>query len=165
MAFAIRTFAHATGGIADSQPPARDEGGDMTRLLHDPGPARARSYLFVTASEPLAAAQAVWSARTPIDLCVSAPSAAARDAAAFACAGRPVRMLEEPLLVARRPDEDDIALISRHADALRALYALDTWSALVVWDDIAAGGQTALVFDDAWLLHTAELIERHLPLP
>jgi hypothetical protein len=74
-------------------------------------------------------------------------------------------MIEESLLAARRDDEDDIAVVSRHADALRALYALDTRSALVVWDDIAASGETALLLDDAWLLHTAELIERHLPMP
>ncbi|MFL5953800.1 MAG: hypothetical protein ACJ76I_06805 [Gaiellaceae bacterium] len=134
----------------------------MTRLLQDLRPARVRSYLFVTGCEPLAAAQAAWSARAPIDLCVSGPSAAARDAAAFACAGRRVKIVEEPLLAARRPGEDDTALISRHAEALRALYALETWSALVVWDEIAASGQTPLVFDDAWLLHTAELIDRHL---
>jgi hypothetical protein len=125
---------------------------------------RTRTYLFVSAAEPLAAAQAAWSAPTPIDLCVSGPSAEARDAAAFASAGRSVRMVEEPLLGARRADEDDIAVIRRHADALRALHALDTRSALVVWDDVAASGQSALVLDGAWLLHTAELIERHLPL-
>jgi hypothetical protein len=134
----------------------------MARLQQDLRPARVRSYLFVTGSEPLAAAQAIWSARAPIDLCVSGPSAAARETAAFACAGRRVKIVEEPLLAARRLDEDDITLISRHAEALRALHALDTWSALVVWDDIAGSGQTPLVFDDAWLLHTAELIERHL---
>jgi hypothetical protein len=33
-----------------------------------------------------------------------------------------------------------------------------------VWDDIAAKGHTALILDDTWLLHTAELIERQLPL-
>jgi hypothetical protein len=137
----------------------------VTLLQQDRRPARARSYLFVTASEPLAAAQAAWSAPTPIDLCVSGPSAAARDAAAFACAGRPVRIIEEPLLAARRADEDDIAVAGRHAAALRALHALDTRCALVVWDDIAASGHTALVVDDAWLLQTAELIERHLPTP
>jgi hypothetical protein len=124
-----------------------------------------RSYLFVTATEPLAAAEAVWSAPAEIDLCVSGPSRAARQAAAFACAGKPVRMMEEPLLAARRPGEDDIDLVSRQADALRALYALDTRCALVVWDEIAGDDGTTLLFDDDWLLHTAELIERHLPLP
>jgi hypothetical protein len=75
-----------------------------------------------------------------------------------------VRIVEEALLAARRPDEDDIAIVGRHASALRALHALDTCSALVVWDDIAVSGHTALVLDDAWLLHTAELIERQLRL-
>jgi hypothetical protein len=124
-----------------------------------------RSYLFVTATEPLAAAEAVWSAPAEIDLCVSGPSPAAREAAAFACAGKPVRMMEEPLLAGRRPGEDDIDLVSRQADALRALYALDTRCALVVWVEIAGNDGTTLLFDDAWLLQTAELIERHLPLP
>jgi hypothetical protein len=150
-------------GFAAGPPAAKLTG--VRFVPQDLRPERARSFLFVTASEPLAAAQAAWSAPTPIDLCVSAPSAAGRDAAAFACAGRPVRMVEESLLAARRDDEDDIAVVSRHADALRALYALDTRSALVVWDDIAASGETALLLDDAWLLHTAELIERHLPMP
>lgn len=127
-------------------------------------PARRRAYVFVTAFEPLAAAQAVWSSATPIDLCVCGPSTSARHAAAFACAGQAVRIVEEVLLAARRPDEDDIAIVGRHARALRALHALETSSALVVWDDIAVSGHTVLVLDDAWLLRTAELIERQLPL-
>jgi len=118
----------------------------------------------VNALEPLAAAQAAWSAETPIDLCVCAPSTAARDAAAFACAARAVRIVDEVLLAARRPDEDDIAVLGRHTRALRALHALDTVSALVVCDDVSVSGHTALVRDDAWLLHTAELIERQLRL-
>jgi hypothetical protein len=120
--------------------------------------------MFVTALEPLAAAQAAWSAETPIDLCVCGPSTSARDAAAFACAGRAVRIVEEALLAARGPDEDDLALVGRHAHALRALHALETSSALVVWDDIAVSGHTVLILDDAWLLHTAELIDRQLRL-
>jgi hypothetical protein len=74
-------------------------------------------------------------------------------------------MVEEPLLATRRPGETDLDLAGRHADALRALYALDTRCALVVWDQIAPRLRTPLLFDEAWLLDTAELIERHLPLP
>lgn len=106
-----------------------------------------RTYLFVSAPEPLAAAEAAWSAPTPIDLCVTG------------------RVVEEPLLATRRPHKTDIDVAGRHADALRALYALDTRSALVVWDQIAPRAQSPLLFDETWLLHTAELIERHLPLP
>jgi hypothetical protein len=124
-----------------------------------------RTYLFVSALEPLAAADARWSAPTPVDLCVAGPSRAARDTAAFACAGYPVRMIEEPLLAAPRPDKGHVEVANRHAYALRALYALDTRSALVVWDDTAPRAGSLLILDEAWLLHTAELIERHLPLP
>jgi hypothetical protein len=69
-----------------------------------------RTYLFVSASEPLAAADAAWSARTPVDLCVAGPSRAAHDTATFACGGYPIRMIEEPLLASRRPDEGHLPL-------------------------------------------------------
>ena len=71
----------------------------------------------------------------------------------------------EPLLGARRPDESDIDLAARQADALRALYALDTRAALVIWDDNGHASETPILVDEQWLLRTAELIERHLPLP
>ena len=131
----------------------------LERTLH------ARTYLFVSAIEPLAAADAAWSSPTPIDLCVAGPSGAARNTAVFACAGRPVPIVEEPLLGARRPGESDIELAGRYADALRALYALDTHAALVVWDDLARTAGSPLLLDEGWLLHTAEQIERHLPPP
>ena len=124
-----------------------------------------RTYLFVSSAEPLAAAEAVWSAPAPIDLCVMGPSEASREAARFACAGRPVRMDEEPLLAVRRPDESDIDVAARQADALRALYALDTRSALVIWDDGAPIAESPRLVDEQWLLYMAELIERGLPLP
>jgi hypothetical protein len=124
-----------------------------------------RTYLFVSSAEPLAAAEAAWSAPTPIDLCIMGPSDEARDAARFACAGRPVRMDAEPLLGARRPDESDLDLAARQADAFRALYALDTRAALVIWDDNEHASETPLLVDEQWLLRRAELIERELPLP
>jgi hypothetical protein len=122
-------------------------------------------YLFVSAMEPLVASEAVWSAAPPIDLCVAGPSDAARDAGLFACAGRPVRYVEEPLLAARRPDDDNVDFVARRADALRALYALDTRSALVVCDELPPNVRFPLLLDEAALLHAAEAIERHLPLP
>jgi hypothetical protein len=127
--------------------------------------ASVRMFLFVSAEEPLVAAQAVWAAPTAVDLCVSAPSAAARDAVAFACAGRAVRMIEEPLLGAPRPDEDAVEIASRTADALRALYALVTRSALVVWDMLDDGHPCPMLLGENELLHEAEQIERDLPFP
>jgi hypothetical protein len=130
-----------------------------------------RSFVFVSATEPLAAAQAAWSSPQPIDLCVTAPSETAREAGVFACAGRPVRIVEEPLLSARWPGEDELGQTARRADALRAVYALDTRCALVVWDTLSVwtallpGGADPVVLEENWLLHTAEQIERHLPFP
>ena len=165
-------FAHRLGSLADSSEAAQGEASAVQRLaaaalsaFQTEEHGLSRTYLFVSASEPLAAAEAVGSAPTPIDLCVTGPSAAARETAALACAGHPVRVIEESLLAARRPQESNHDVASRHADALRALYALDTQSALVVWDQIAPHPGSPLLFDEAWLLRTAELIERHLPLP
>ena len=127
--------------------------------------------MFVSATEPLAAAQAAWSSPRPIDLCVSAPSQTAHETAAFACAGWRVRTVEEPLLSARWPGEDGFDRIARRADALRAVYALDTRCALVVWDTLdgwatlSPRGTNPVVLDESWLLVTAKLIERHLPFP
>jgi hypothetical protein len=112
----------------------------------------------------LVAAEAVWSTTTPIDLCVSDASIEARATGAFACAGRPVRVVDEPLL-APRPGEGTIDSALRWADALRALYALDATSALVVCHELFDGQPLPALLDDSWLLHTAEQIERHLPVP
>jgi hypothetical protein len=127
-----------------------------------------RTFVFVSGTEPLAAAQAAWSSPRPIDLCVAAPSSTAHETAVFACAGRPIRIVEEPLLSARWPGEDEVDQTARRADALRAVYALDTRCALVVWDTLAAlspGGGDPVMVEETWLLHTAEQIERHLPFP
>jgi hypothetical protein len=123
-----------------------------------------RRFVFVSAHEPLVAAQAVWSSPVPIDLAVAGPSLAARQTAAFAVAGRPVRMVSEPLLAARRPGESEIAARAREADALLALYALDTHAALVVWDELDPEPDSLLV-DEWWLLDRAERISLALPLP
>jgi hypothetical protein len=112
----------------------------------------------------LVAAEAVWSTPTPIDLCVSDASIEARDTGAFACSGRPVRVLEEPLL-APRPGEGTVDSAARWADALLALYALDTRCALVVCHGLLDGRPLPALLDESWLLHTAEQIELHLPVP
>ena len=125
--------------------------------------------MFVSAMEPLGAAQAAWSSPHPIDLCVTAPSETARETGAFACAGKPVRVVQEPLLSARWPGEDEVGQAARRADALRAVYALDTRCALVVWDTLSAwtallpGDAEPIVLEETWLLRTAEQIERDLP--
>jgi hypothetical protein len=146
-------------GSTDSHREALDEAGNMQNG-HAPG----RTFVFVSALEPLAAAQAVWSSPVPIDLAVAGPSEAARQTARFAVAGRPVRMVSEPLLAARRPSESDIAMAARKADALLALYALDTHVALVVWDELEHQPEP-LIVDEWWLLDRAERISLALPLP
>jgi hypothetical protein len=123
-----------------------------------------RSFLFVSADEPLVAAEAVWSAPMPIDLCISDASTEARDTGAFACAGHPVRVVDEPLL-APRFDDGTVYAAVRWADALRSLYALDTRSALVVCHGLLDGRPLPALVDESWLLHAAEHIERHLPVP
>jgi hypothetical protein len=112
----------------------------------------------------LVAAEAVWSTPAPIDLCVSDASTEARDTGAFACAGHSVRVVEEPLLAARS-DECRVDSAARWADALRSLYALDTSSALVVCRGLLDGRPLPALLDESWLLHMAEQIELHLPIP
>jgi hypothetical protein len=112
----------------------------------------------------LVAAEAVWSTPTPIDLCVSDASIEARDTGAFACAGRPVRVVEEALL-APRPGEGTVDSAVRWADALLSLYALDTRCALVVCHELYDGQPLPALLDESWLLHTAEQIEQHLLAP
>jgi hypothetical protein len=124
-----------------------------------------RTFVFVSADEPLAAAQAVWSAHTPVDLCVAGPSQAARDTAAFAVAGRPVDIISEALLAAAPPNEDAADRAAREADALLALYALDTRCALVVWDELDREQPRPVVVDEQWLVDTAERINRSLRIP
>jgi len=119
-----------------------------------------RTFVFVSALEPLAAAQAIWSAPTPVDLCVAAPSRTARETAAFAVAGRPVATVLEPLLAAPREGQTGAARAARAADALLALYALDTRTALVVWDDPETERWLPPVADEWWLLDRAERIGR-----
>lgn len=127
--------------------------------------APARTFLFVPANEPLAAAQAVWSAPTPIDLCVSGPSRAALDAAAFAVAGKGVPVVCEPLLGRPPYAESSREAAVREANALLALYALDTHSALVVWDALRFARPPAMTIDESWLLETAEWLDLSEPLP
>jgi broad specificity phosphatase PhoE len=124
-----------------------------------------RSYLFVSAGEPAAAAEAVaeWTDGPP-DVCVTSPSARARETAAFASAGHYVDTITEPLLAGRGPAESGADVAARYAEALRNLYALKTRAALVVFDDPLAEGKPFVLDGDA-LVERAESLERRLPSP
>jgi hypothetical protein len=124
-----------------------------------------RRYLFVSADEPVGAAAAVWEwSAGPPDLCVTSPSAAARETAAFACAGHAVRIVEEPLLAGR--DGDSAAdFEDRFAEALRVLLAFDTRTALVVCDDLPPSWAAPLAAGEAEVERRATQIEHSLPRP
>jgi hypothetical protein len=124
-----------------------------------------RSFLFVSADDPLAAARAVvaW-ADGPPDLCVSSPSRAARETAAVVCPAA-AEFLDEPLLAGRAPGESAADFAARTAEALRTLNAFETRSALVIWDSLFTQGGMPAVFDGDELLRLAESIELEIPPP
>jgi hypothetical protein len=124
-----------------------------------------RTYLFVSAQEPLTAATAVWAAPAPPDLCVTSPSAQARSTAAFAAAGHFLRTIDEPLLAGPAAGESAADVWARYAEALRVLHALASRHTLVVVDDMRLNGGGAHELDDEALLREAERIERELPTP
>ena len=121
-----------------------------------------RIYLLVAADRPLEAAALVSRAPVAPDLCVRSPSVQAQATAAGAFAGRYVPTIEEPLLAGRREDEDPGDFIWRCADALRALYALDTRCALAVFDEFP-GAPATLQLGDGPLLRLADRLERSAP--
>jgi hypothetical protein len=125
----------------------------------------ARSYLLVPSDRPLEATAAMTRAPAPPDLCVKSPSDEARVTADLAFAGRYVRTIDEPLLAGRAETESVADFAWRCADALRALYALDTHSAFVVFDELPGIAETALLLDESSLLWIAERIERAVPPP
>jgi hypothetical protein len=128
-------------------------------------PAAARNYLIVSADQPLVAAAAFQRAPTTPDLCVKSPSPAAKLTADLAFDGRYVRTIDEPLLAGRRPGESAGDFESRYADALRALYALETQLALVIFDALPRGSDNGLLLDESSLLQLAERIERAVRPP
>ena len=91
-------------------------------------------------------------APTPPDLCVTSPSHRARATAAFACAGRVVRTIEEPLLARPRDGESATEISTRFARALRVLHALDARYILVVLDEVGLRGSSGFELDDEALL-------------
>ena len=125
-----------------------------------------RNYLFVSAREPLAAAEAVWYwLDAPPDLCVTSPSKEAHDTAAFACAGHDVSVIEEPMLARRSPVETEDGFADRFSKALRMVSEFDTRAALVVCAEFPAHWRTPFVVDGEGLARLATLLERALPLP
>jgi hypothetical protein len=125
-----------------------------------------RSYLFVSAREPLAAAVALWSwADGPPDLCITSPSPEAQDTAAFAAAGLFVTTFDEPLLARRRPGESWGDFRDRFAEGLRIVSAYDSCAALVVCDEVPDGWPMPFVLDDENILERAELLEGEVPPP
>jgi len=125
-----------------------------------------RSYLFVAAREPLAAAAAVWSwPEGPPDLCITSPSPEAQDTAAFASAGHFATILHEPALARRRPMESWDDFKARFAEALLIVSAYDTRAALVVCDQLPDDWPTPFILDGESILRRADLLEGEIPLP
>ena len=124
-----------------------------------------RSYLVVSAREPLAAAVAVrsWSDGPP-DLCVTSPSPEAQDTAAFATDGHPTANFDEPLLARRRPAEDWNDFRARFAEGLRVVSAYDTRAALVVCDQVPDRWTTPLHLNGDSILELAGSLEGEVPL-
>jgi hypothetical protein len=124
-----------------------------------------RSYLFVSARDPLAAASALWSwGAGPPDLCVTSPSDEAHDTGAFAFAGHSIPMIDEPGLARRQPGENWSDFDARFAEALLIVTAYDTRAALVVCDQFPQDWETPYYVDGDGLLGRAGLLERQLPL-
>jgi hypothetical protein len=125
-----------------------------------------RSYLFVSAREPLAAAVALWSwADGPPDLCITSPSPEAQDTAAFAADGHFVTIFDEPLLARRRPGESWDDFKGRFAEGLRIVATYDTRAALVVCDELPDGWGTPFVLDGDGIITRASVLEDEVPLP
>jgi hypothetical protein len=125
-----------------------------------------RSYLFVSAREPLAAAVALWSwADGPPDLSIASPSSEAQDTAAFAAAGHFVTSFDEPLLARRRPGESWDNFRDRFAEGIRIVATYDTRAALVVCDEFPDGWSTPFVVDGDGIVERAFVLESDVPLP
>ena len=125
-----------------------------------------RSYLFVWAREPLAAAVALWSwAEGPPDICITSPSPEAQDTAVFAAAGHFVTIFDEPLLERRQLGESWDNFRDRFAEGLRIVATYDTHAALVVCDELPDGWATPFVLDGDGILARAAALENEVPLP
>jgi len=124
-----------------------------------------RTFLFVPSDSPRDALAAKLRAPRAPDLCVRSPSDEARRAAETAFAGAYVRTIVEPLLARRRRDETDGDFRWRCADALRTLYAFETRTALVVYDELPGSSTRVLELEEHDLLRIADEIEQAPPSP
>jgi hypothetical protein len=117
-------------------------------------------YLLVSSGRALEAKKTLLEAPMPPDLVVRSPSPEAQLTARIASAGRHVRTIEEPLLARRRAGESLGDFTKRCADALYALYALDTGMALVIVDELPRTRKATLLLDEQSLLHIAESLDQ-----
>jgi len=118
-----------------------------------------RKYLLVSTGQPSEARRALLGAPSPPDLCVRSPSREARVTADVVFAGRYIRTIVEPLFARRRGGESLGDFTRRCADALFALYALDTRMAFVIVDELPSTRSSSLLLDDETLLHLAENLD------
>ena len=125
----------------------------------------ARSFLFVSSSNPEAARCAVLGSPVEVDLAVISPSDAACETAGYAVGGRWVFTVEEPLLAARAFAESGSDVLARLAQAMRGLAAYDARAPLLVLDGLDVLGAGAFKLDEAGLLRSADDLERALPIP
>jgi hypothetical protein len=124
------------------------------------------NYLFVSGTEPVGAAAALWDwPYRPPGLCVTSPTRQARATGAFACAGYFVPTIDEPMLAPRGPGESADDFAARFAEALRIVYAFAAQSVLVVCDRFPSGWEAPFCLDEEGLLRRAETIEHALTLP
>jgi hypothetical protein len=122
-----------------------------------------RMYLLVSSDSPVEVRATMLRAPRAPDLCVRSPSPDAQRAAEAAFAGGYVRTIVEPLL-ARRGDGESVGdFMSRCAEALRTLYAFDTRTALVVFDELPAALGGAVELAEHQLLEIADELDRAAP--
>jgi len=124
-----------------------------------------RTFIPVSADDPVGAAEAVFSAGAPPDICVVSPTRNARAAATTALRGRWIAMVEEPLLAGRTEAESGGDVLARLAQGLRGALALDATMPLVVCDRIDTLGATAFLLDEEGVTRLADDLDQTLSLP
>jgi hypothetical protein len=124
-----------------------------------------RTFILVSADDPVGAAEAVSSAGAPPDICVVSPTRKAHAAATTAVRGRWIAMVEEPLLAGRTEAESGGDVLARLAQGLRGALALDATMPLVVCDRIDILGATAFLLDEEGVNRLADDLDQTLSLP
>jgi hypothetical protein len=121
-----------------------------------------RTFILTSAHDPEAAARATERAGRQPDICVVSPSDEAHETAAFAVGGRYVFTVEEPLLTARNAAESGADVLARLAGGLRAAWAYEAQTPLVVCGRLDILGATAFVLDEDGVLRLADALENAL---